>query len=259
MHAEHVSLIGAWRNWLAGQHTAELVLGPLPLWWWARIGKSLELLGGLSFVIDIIGEQRLRRVGHVLQERYAPRTIVKAAVELVQLLPLLAVYAFWSLFELPLGVARETTDLTLELTRPALMAKRWKSYFFSDTATPRTDAVELRFKRYLATHRSSAVWRTLALLVVPVGLVYVSLSVWPVHVSVGAIWGFVVLLISVTFLLYMLSFPLALLLSLLALCVNTLVIQPLAYVAGREHFKSAWLVLAALLLVLGFHFDLLAS
>jgi hypothetical protein len=259
MHPEHVGLFEAWRYWLAGRHMADLILGPLPLWWWARIGKCLELVGGLSFVIDIIGEQRFRNLSRSVRERFAPRLIVQASAEIISLLPPLLAYTFWLLTELPLVSLQGSTRLTFQAGHPAALARSWWNSLRADSPTPRTDAAQAKFNACLRNRRRSALWRMLALLFVLPGVLFLALAAWPSHAGVASIWAFVVVLLLGSFLLYLASFPLALCFSLLALAVNVLVVQPFAAVAGREHLKAEWLAVSALLLVLGFHFDLLAS
>jgi hypothetical protein len=61
-----VDLLEAWRLWGSGQPTADLVLWGLPILWWGRIGKLAQFAGALTVVLDLIGPARLRAWGRAL-------------------------------------------------------------------------------------------------------------------------------------------------------------------------------------------------
>ncbi|MEU4667642.1 hypothetical protein AB0F91_06670 [Amycolatopsis sp. NPDC023774] len=62
-------LLHAWREWLAGHDTAQLRVFGIAVLWWGRIGKTLEFLGGLTVVIDLLGRQRMETFHASLRHR----------------------------------------------------------------------------------------------------------------------------------------------------------------------------------------------
>ncbi|WP_326834720.1 hypothetical protein VSH64_07290 [Amycolatopsis rhabdoformis] len=62
-------LLHAWREWLAGHDTAQLRVFGVTVLWWGRLGKTLEFLGGLTVVLDLLGRQRMESVHAALRAR----------------------------------------------------------------------------------------------------------------------------------------------------------------------------------------------
>ncbi|MGW4488082.1 hypothetical protein ACWEOE_30075 [Amycolatopsis sp. NPDC004368] len=62
-------LLHAWHEWLAGHDTAQLRVFGVTVLWWGRLGKTLEFLGGLTVVIDLLGRQRMTVVHAALRDR----------------------------------------------------------------------------------------------------------------------------------------------------------------------------------------------
>lgn len=60
--AEVVSLWEAWARWLNGNKIEDLTMWGVRMLWWARIGKLLEFAGGLVVVLDLVGPERLRKL-----------------------------------------------------------------------------------------------------------------------------------------------------------------------------------------------------
>jgi hypothetical protein len=71
----HLTLFEAWHNWLSGHLDPELSLWGIRLFWWARIGKILQIVGAVTVVVDIIGPRRLRRLGTQLKKLSAVRKL----------------------------------------------------------------------------------------------------------------------------------------------------------------------------------------
>jgi hypothetical protein len=64
-------LLHAWREWLAGHDTTQLRVFGIVVLWWGRIGKTLEFLGGLTVVIDLLGRARMEQFHQTLRRRRA--------------------------------------------------------------------------------------------------------------------------------------------------------------------------------------------
>ncbi|MFI5615445.1 hypothetical protein [Amycolatopsis sp. NPDC051903] len=62
-------LLHAWREWLAGHDTAQLRVFGIAILWWGRLGKTLEFLGGLTVVIDLLGRTRMAAFHTTLRNR----------------------------------------------------------------------------------------------------------------------------------------------------------------------------------------------
>jgi hypothetical protein len=73
-----VSILDAWRHWLAGDKIDEnkLVWG-LRLLWWGRVGKLMQFGAALAIVVEIVGPKRLRDWGNSLRSA-VPLDRVKA-------------------------------------------------------------------------------------------------------------------------------------------------------------------------------------
>lgn len=55
-----VTLLEAWQVWLSGQPTNELILWGVSIFWWGRIGKILQTVGFVTLIAEIIGPERIR-------------------------------------------------------------------------------------------------------------------------------------------------------------------------------------------------------
>ena len=82
-------LLVAWSVWLQGRSPAELPLWGHQVFWWARFGKVLELVAGLTVVLEIVGAQRLHPAFLARRELWCEWSEV-ADFEWVRPLPALA-------------------------------------------------------------------------------------------------------------------------------------------------------------------------
>jgi hypothetical protein len=64
-------LLHAWREWLAGHDITHLPVFGIEVRWWGRLGKTLEFLGGLTVVIDLLGRERMEEFHATLLRRRA--------------------------------------------------------------------------------------------------------------------------------------------------------------------------------------------
>ena len=59
-----ISYLDAWSLWFSGsQVPTNLRMGPLTILWWGRIGKLAAFIGAGTVILDLIGPERLRRIG----------------------------------------------------------------------------------------------------------------------------------------------------------------------------------------------------
>lgn len=55
-------------GWLQGTLTPGTDVGPLPVRWWARIGKGMQFLAGCSVALDLVDPQTVRQWGRRLRD-----------------------------------------------------------------------------------------------------------------------------------------------------------------------------------------------
>jgi hypothetical protein len=67
--AKDVSFFEALSVWSTGRSTDTLVLFGLSMVWWGRIGKILQVIGGVLVVSEIIGEERIKEYGESLHRK----------------------------------------------------------------------------------------------------------------------------------------------------------------------------------------------
>ena len=58
-----ISLIDAWKNWLAGTPILDAQFWGIRLLWWGRFGKLAQIIAALTIVAEIIGSDRIRSFG----------------------------------------------------------------------------------------------------------------------------------------------------------------------------------------------------
>ncbi|MEK6441858.1 hypothetical protein [Pseudonocardia sp. T1-2H] len=203
----------AWRLWFSGQEVdTQLRLGPWSILWWGRVGKIASFLAGATVVLDLIGHERLRRIGETLPKPNPARN-----------LGYFLVGENFELFDW-----RVTPDPTARLYK---------------------DGVPVPIK---LSPRAKATSLVLAILSVPVTLTVLVLlpTSWWIDIilalPVYCVTFFVVGLIFSSVVATIVSIPAFLLLSVARTLASKTPGQALRY-------------LALVLLVTGFHFDLLAS
>ena len=60
---ESVNILEAWQQWGSGEQVTDLRLGWWSILWWGRIGKILALIGLVALAAEIIGPYRLQTLG----------------------------------------------------------------------------------------------------------------------------------------------------------------------------------------------------
>jgi hypothetical protein len=65
------TLLHAWHEWLLGHDNRHLSVFGIAVFWWGRIGKTLEFLGGLTVVMDLLGRERMEVFHATLRRRRA--------------------------------------------------------------------------------------------------------------------------------------------------------------------------------------------
>lgn len=211
----HMTLGEAWSAWFAGDINKASVLWGVELFWWGRIGKALQLVGGLTIVAEIIGADALRKFGSSLHNRIT-----------------------WPSF-------RENLHHIV-----VWMRLTWRS--IGETDSKEQDRLMDEASKYGANLVSG---------ILSIGG---AIAFWFL-VEVSSTW-YLQLLASFFFLFVMLAVvaPVFILASfvifyLVGLVLDVIVIEPVAWVLEREYLDKLIKVFAVIMLVVGFHFDFLAS
>ena len=66
-----------WKLWLSDNLSADAVLWGISIFWWERIGKVMQFLGGSTIIADIIGPEKIRQFGTSLQSTNSPKTLIQ--------------------------------------------------------------------------------------------------------------------------------------------------------------------------------------
>jgi len=229
---DHAGIMEAWRLWGSGKLTDDFLLYGIKVLWWARIGKGLELVGGLTIVLDIIGPVRLRSWGESLHKHLSREFAIRSLKAPFQWLWYFAKLLFHDLRNATWRLLREPTP-----TRVSIPSSN------------------MRFNNALAILN----------IIVSLYLCF-SLPKWLPTVGIfdvlfkgpwiGRIAGFALIYNTIGAVTTCLLVVLAIVIGLL---LDWVVIQPLAFVIERQHFEKWAKGVALILLLVGFHFDLLAA
>jgi hypothetical protein len=236
-----VSLISAWRAWWEGSPMPDLTVWGLRLLWWGRLGKMGEFLGGLTVLLDIIGSERLRAWGRNLRDRQQPaRARAGKLWRNAHRLPFAFVRYMW--------VERMAWE---ELKQTPLKARE-----------PLREERDQRRQQFDEQYPVGCLP-----LLIGSGMLWVPI-VWPEAASVlprpvSSMPGW----LAAVFMLLLFTFVLqGLLVALLALVfastgvlVDLLVARPIAVALGTAHPGVSVKWIGVVLIVVGFHFDLLAT
>ena len=63
--------------WLSDNLPADAILWGISIFWWERIGKVMQFLGGSTIIADIIGPEKIRQFGTSLQSTNSPKTLIQ--------------------------------------------------------------------------------------------------------------------------------------------------------------------------------------
>ena len=214
-------LAQAWSQWASGQEVSARLLWGMRILWWGRIAKIVGLVSALTVVVEIVGPTRLRAFGRSLHEGFRPSVAIG---QIRQIARWWAEFAQWLFMR-----TGKTGKGTGELDR-----------------------------------RGPTVVTVLAFpLILVFGFWYYVVPVW----SLASWW---VLLLRSLLVFFGTGFlcgavlPLMMLgcvtLSMLAMMLlDVIVIERVARVLEHYRFEKLIKALALLLLIISFHFDLLAS
>ena len=74
-----MDIVTAWNIWVSGVTIpAGVEIFGLKTTWWIRIAEALQLVSGMVILIDIIGIQKLRKLGNALHRLYSIKELIRA-------------------------------------------------------------------------------------------------------------------------------------------------------------------------------------
>lgn len=214
-----ISIVQAWALWLTGHLSPHLTLWGVSIFWWGRLGKMMQFVGAVTIIADIIGPEKIRRFGTALQSIITPTNLIQ--------------------------FLKNCFDWYTVVFRHTLM----KDYVDeSTTTTPEQE----KLKHFRLDSLNYLVCFLLTILIV--SLIQLPYTGWVFLVEFVLIFG--CLLISVSPLVTVFS---VLLLIFLGLMINSGLIKPLAWVLEHPSLDRFTKLISLLFLLIGFHFELLAS
>jgi hypothetical protein len=209
----------AWSVWFSGEHTEHLRLWGISMLWWGRIGKFMEFFAACSILTEIIGPERLRAFGKSLH--VTSQSAKERLKKMVQ--------SFFS------GPRHRTTTHTLHRKSRSKLSRFVGQHL-------------LLCLGFLFT-----VWITIGLAKTP----------WS---SFGGFsWGllayffFTCMALTAGILIVAVIYIAAIPASILAVFIDSFLIVPFAWVLERQNIENIIRLGSVLLLLIGFHFDLLCS
>jgi len=213
------ALLHLWSNWASGNSVANSDLWGHSVMFWGRVGKVAQFFGAMAVVAELIGPERLRKFGRSLHSAFSYDAL---GIELRYSRDYLST---WRRFTAKTAEEEERDRLALQLAGNA------------------TQDVNLLVSLLPSAFLLAYVWRHHSLPIF-VACVPVALALFPLCTMTVGPYAAVIVRTGWSF---------------LWLAFDWLVIRPTAWFLELERVDR-WIKVAALLLiVIGFHFDLLAS
>ena len=226
MSVTDVTYFDAWQRWLSGENVSSYYLWTFQIIWLGRIGKLVSFISALAVVAELIGAARLRRFGESLHGRFT---------------------------------AAQAMQIVREGFRPAL------EFLLSVKSTfgfrPKADDLAVSTPKYRML--MDEFFRTkiglCALIAATITIIVVAYVVFRLYGFPAVVAFFFAFSFGYEFIL---PFMVAIFVTLLMatfVCVDFLFIETTACVLERRSLDKLIKIGALLLLIIGFHFDLLAS
>lgn len=214
-----MDLINLWLQWADGSTVSNQLLWGYSVLFWGRLGKILQFLGACAVIVEVIGPERIRSYASSLP---VDRLARFASQELARA----ALYKKWLMYY------RSQEHGTLEKEFGVLMARSHIGRGF-----------DVVFSFFL--------------------LISTWFSVW----CFTPVWLFILLVAPIFFLIITTALPLLAILRsmtartawLVSFLLTQIILKPLAKLLDRPSLDRWFKALALLFVIVGFHFDLLAS
>jgi hypothetical protein len=222
-----VSYLEAWTLWLSGNQVQDSLLWGVKILWWGRIGKLIQFMAALTIIAEIIGPDRLRLFGNSMHGAF---TLNKAKFYLRDALNWIK------------AVGRYIWTSLILLKSPIKFFKGSKEIAAAINVTQTFKADNLNFLVCLALTVTGVYWA------------WPHMTWWQIPiVLVGWYCSLLVTLSPIVTILLLFVFAFG------GLLLDSLLIEPLAWMIERRHIEKWVKIISVLLLLVGFHFDLLSS
>ena len=228
-----VGLLEAWRLWFSGNLTSDSLLwGVMKILWWGRIGKVIVLAAALTIVVDIIGPERLRSFGESLHTKKFTMTAASDFLRESRRWYKEAFREDWVDNAFPFVAYHGSTEEDHRTAIHEFKADKL-NYFVCLVLT-----VIVLYLYLTMTKWNSGEWWLLA------------------GAIIGACIMYIVFLITVSRVvtLIIVATP-----TIIGQSIDYALVKPLAWMLDRPHIDKLVKIAGVLLLLIGFHFDLLAS
>lgn len=211
-----ISIIEAWTQWFSGHLPSDATIWGVSIFWWGRIGKIMQAIGGVTIIADIIGPEKIRSFGTSLHGAITPTTLIQFLEDCSEWYTVIFRHTFLKDYADEITVEKNSRHIRLNVLNYGIC--------FLLTAL-----VVLSTKLY------STGW---FFLIIEAAII------------------FVCLLVSVSPLLTVLTIATF---ALIGLIINSSCVEPLAWFLEHPSLDRFTKIASLLLLLIGFHFELLAS
>jgi uncharacterized membrane protein len=72
-----INVIEAWRLWLSGNLSPNATIFGVSIFWWGRLGKTMQFVGAITIIADIIGPAKIRSFGASLHGAITSTTLMQ--------------------------------------------------------------------------------------------------------------------------------------------------------------------------------------
>jgi hypothetical protein len=250
-----VTYFEAWSLWFSGQLTDNHTLWGLQILWWGRFGKLLAFISALVIVVDIIGAEKLRKAGAKLHTGIDFHTLVSRLFSIIK----------WNFIVLKASLCLLTQSILwfpiltfYIMTDSKKYSKHANGDFLFDIILKYTIDSSLALFTLLISVCVSV------LLSINGNLLYVQEQNFELSTGLNQLMVFLFLFtINFIFIFFFFApFIAGLLLYMyttLLIVLKVFFIEPIAWILERKRLEMWVRIISVLLLLIGFHFDLLGS
>jgi hypothetical protein len=229
-----LDLLNLWKIWLDGKKLDDYLLWGHSILFWGRIGKLIGLLSATLIIVDIIGVDRLRTFGKSLHPVITREQTKQRFTSGIRWVKAILYYLY----------ARQVLS--------AVIRKKWHRPDVIKDWRRRVEDAKGRLHAY-----SEYRWYyplVIALTALIAFWLRHYFSSWELLWIAGLVW-----LLNHIFLVPIILGVVPLLLQVVALIIDALIIEPIAFVLEQKSLGTVVKIISLILLLIGFHFDFLAS
>ncbi len=220
MWAEMVDdYLRVWTLWIEGESLIGDKLWDYEILWLGRVGKIVQFVSAIVILLEIIGAERMNRFGRTLRK------------------------------SIPLGKVAATLDVIGRSARYTF------EEFMSDDDSRESKYEDLANETPIGRVINKIFWR-LNFVLIAVNLLTLLIG-WAFNLQDWAIYALPI--IGATMMWPIILSVLALVLRFIIRVVDSIYVKPIIFILTRPYVSNLIKITSAVMLVIGFHFDLLAS